>query len=39
VSWTPTFFVNGSLFGAAGEFDALAHALDEAHTKASRRRP
>jgi protein-disulfide isomerase len=39
VTWTPTFFINGSLFGAAADFDDLAGALDEARGAVSRRRP
>jgi formate-nitrite transporter family protein len=39
VSWTPTFFINGALFGAAADFDALAEALGQAREAASRRRP
>jgi protein-disulfide isomerase len=35
VIWTPTFFVNGSLFRAPAEFDALARAVDEARRKTS----
>jgi protein-disulfide isomerase len=38
VSWTPTFFINGALYGAAADFDALADALDQAREAASRRR-